>query len=98
MAKFQTKRTLTPRFSANLAKKCYEISGDYYLSIGDEKSSIWCFFEKNNIFGGKMGVKRSWASRPDQKLGPPSDTFGSTVISGNVFLNLGPETNALFSD
>ena len=45
-----------------------------------------------------MGVKRSWASRPDQKLGPPSDTFGSTVISGNVFLNLGPETNAFISD
>ena len=53
---------------------------------------ILMFFEElNPIFGGKMGVKGSGASRPDQKVGSPGKSLDSTVISKIVFKNLGPE-------
>ena len=49
------------------------------------------FFEKNINFwrkngrGHHAGAEGSRVSRPDQKVGPLDGTFGSTVISKNVF-------------
>ena len=40
-----------------------------------------------NIF---LAGKGSRVSRPDQKVGLPSGTFRTTVISKNVVVNLGP--------
>ena len=53
-------------FSANWAENLYGNSRDWYLSIGDEKSNMWCFFRIFSFFlvtfGGKMGVATMRAS------------------------------------
>ena len=54
------------RFLTNQAEIFYGNSGDFYLSIGGEKSCFDAFLEKNHFFG----AKGSGTSRPDQKFGP----------------------------
>ena len=58
----------------NWAENFYGNSGDYYLSIGGEKSKLWCLFFSFDFlatFGGKMGVA---TTRALNGLGPPNPT------------------------
>ena len=54
---------ITQPILVNRAENFFGNSGDYYLSISGEKSWFCCFFEKNYIFGKKMGVAATLAPK-----------------------------------
>ena len=88
-------RFLAINFLSNRAEISYGNSGEYYPSIGGENSCFWCFFERNTIFGGKMGVATTVAPRG---LGPQDPTKNlalwvdilrlETVVSKTCFESL----------
>ena len=43
------------------------------------------YFWQENGRGRHAGAEEFRVSRPDQKVGPPGETFGPSVISKNVF-------------
>ena len=61
--------------------------GNHDLDAFLKKINFW----RENERGRHAGAKGFRASKPDQKVDTIGGTFGLTVISENVFENLGPE-------
>ena len=87
-------------FGSNKTEIFYGNSGDYYLSIGKEKSKnlsyqvyfqimyFWSTFLRENGRGHHAGPKECGAWNPTKKLlGPLRGTFGSTFISKTCYQN-----------
>ena len=71
-------------------------SGDYNLSIGNEKSKLVCtlsdfdflgYFWRENGLSHNAGLKWSGDSKPNQNVGLLGGPFGSTVILKTFFQN-----------
>ena len=87
---------ITKPFWANWTKNFYGNLGDYYLSIGDDTSKLWCLFLIFGLlasFSGKMGLATTHAPNG---LGPPDPTkklahrveFLGQLLSRNHFFEI----------
>ena len=63
---------------------CFGNSGDYYLWINDEKSWLGLFFDKNSIFGRKMGVAATLAPKGLRVQDPPKSLAHRVELMGQA--------------